>query len=162
KAGRKCAGVSAPNGGKPKAPVQSASNGLSAEAAESDVMRLYLVCTLSYVMAGLVPAISIRRAPRTPKPGHRGISAFTRVFDTLCPVTTRVRYALDSTTGFGLIAPVAARESAMAQGRRIVWSHVLTVVSAAILIGAEVFGAAFAGSWALATLADLGGFWARV
>ena len=45
--------------------------------------------------------------------------------------------------------------------RRIVWSHVLTVCSAAILIGAEVFGAAFAGSWALATLADLGGFWAR-
>jgi hypothetical protein len=50
----------------------------------------------------------------------------------------------------------------MAAGRRILWLHVLTVVSAAILIGAEVFGAAFAGSWAIATLADLGGFWARV
>lgn len=44
----------------------------------------------------------------------------------------------------------------MAQGRRIVWLNVITVVSAAILIGAEVFGAAFAGSWALATLFDLG------
>ena len=44
----------------------------------------------------------------------------------------------------------------MAQGRRIIWLNVTTVVSAAILIGAEVFGAAFAGSWALATLFDLG------
>jgi len=44
----------------------------------------------------------------------------------------------------------------MAQGGRIVWQHVLTVVSAAILIGAEVFGAAFAGGWALANLMGLG------
>ena len=44
----------------------------------------------------------------------------------------------------------------MAAPRRIVWLNVITVVSAAILIGAEVFGAAFAGSWALATLFDLG------
>ena len=50
----------------------------------------------------------------------------------------------------------------MAQGRRIVWLNVLTVISAAILIGAEVFGAAFAGSWALATLFDLGSLGARV
>jgi hypothetical protein len=50
----------------------------------------------------------------------------------------------------------------MAQGRRIVWLKVLTVISAAILIGAEVFGAAFAGSWALATLFDLGSLGARV
>jgi hypothetical protein len=50
----------------------------------------------------------------------------------------------------------------MAQGRRIVWVNVITVVSAMILIGAEVFGAAFAGSWALATLFDLGAFGARV
>jgi len=41
-------------------------------------------------------------------------------------------------------------------GRRIVWIHALTVVSAAILIGAEVFGAAFAGSWALANMVGLG------
>ena len=50
----------------------------------------------------------------------------------------------------------------MAEGSRINWLNVITVVSAAILIGAEVFGAAFAGSWALATLFDLGGFGARV
>ncbi len=50
----------------------------------------------------------------------------------------------------------------MAQGRRIVWLNVVTVVSAAILIGAEVFGAAFAGSWAIATLFDLGTLGARV
>ena len=39
--------------------------------------------------------------------------------------------------------------------RRIIWVHVLTVMSAAILIGAEVFGAAFAGGWALAILFGL-------
>lgn len=50
----------------------------------------------------------------------------------------------------------------MAQGRRIIWTHVLTVISAVILIGAEVFGAAFAGSWALATLFGLGTIGARV
>ena len=43
----------------------------------------------------------------------------------------------------------------MAQGRRINWLNVITVVSAAILIGAEVFGAAFAGGWALAILLGL-------
>ena len=50
----------------------------------------------------------------------------------------------------------------MTEGRRIVWLNVVTVISAAILIGAEVFGAAFAGSWALATLFDLGGVGQRV
>jgi hypothetical protein len=48
-----------------------------------------------------------------------------------------------------------------ASSRRIVWLNVVTVISAAILIGAEVFGAAFAGSWALATLFDLGGIGQR-
>jgi len=37
-------------------------------------------------------------------------------------------------------------------GRRIIWIHVLTVISATILIGAEVFGAAFAAGWAFARL----------
>ena len=46
--------------------------------------------------------------------------------------------------------------------RRILWLNVLTVVSAAILISAEVFGAAFAGSWAIASLLSLGGIGARV
>ena len=39
--------------------------------------------------------------------------------------------------------------------RRIYWPSVITVISAAILIGAEVFGAAFAGGWALAILFGL-------
>jgi hypothetical protein len=46
--------------------------------------------------------------------------------------------------------------------RRILWENVLTVVSAAILISAEVFGAAFAGSWAIASLLALGTFGARL
>ena len=41
-------------------------------------------------------------------------------------------------------APTAAR--------RIIWPRLVTVISAAILIGAEVFGAAFAGGWALAII----------
>jgi len=36
--------------------------------------------------------------------------------------------------------------------RRIVWENVVTVLSVAILIGAEVVGAAYAVGWALATL----------
>ena len=40
-------------------------------------------------------------------------------------------------------------------GRQIIWPSVITVISAAILIGAEVFGAAFAGGWALAILFGL-------
>jgi nitric oxide reductase large subunit len=39
--------------------------------------------------------------------------------------------------------------------RQINWPSVVTIVSAAILIGAEVFGAAFAGGWALAILFGL-------
>jgi hypothetical protein len=42
-----------------------------------------------------------------------------------------------------------------APSRQIVWQSVITVISAAILIGAEVFGAAFAGGWALAILFGL-------
>jgi uncharacterized membrane protein len=41
-------------------------------------------------------------------------------------------------------------------GRRINWTNVSTVLSATILIGAEVFGAAFAGGWAVAGLFGLG------
>ena len=47
-------------------------------------------------------------------------------------------------------------EADFGQRRRIMWLHVLTVVSAAILIGAEVFGAAFAAGWAFANLLGLG------
>ncbi len=45
--------------------------------------------------------------------------------------------------------------NASTSSRRIAWPSVITVVSAAILIGAEVFGAAFAGGWALAILFGL-------
>ena len=40
--------------------------------------------------------------------------------------------------------------------REINWVNVSTVVSAAVLISAEVFGAAFAGGWAIAGLFGLG------
>jgi hypothetical protein len=46
--------------------------------------------------------------------------------------------------------------------RRIAWQNVLTVISAAILIGAEVFGAAFAGGWAVASYLDLGPYGVHV
>ena len=39
--------------------------------------------------------------------------------------------------------------SKLSGSRRINWINVSTVLSAAILIAAEVFGAAFAGGWAL-------------
>ena len=44
--------------------------------------------------------------------------------------------------------------------RQIAWPSVVTVISAAILIGAEVFGAAFAAGWAFANLfhLELGGY----
>jgi hypothetical protein len=53
-------------------------------------------------------------------------------------------------------------QSAPSRPRRILWPNVLTVLSAAILISAEVFGAAFAGSWAIANLFALGTLGARV
>ncbi len=53
---------------------------------------------------------------------------------------------------------VASTESPMKGGRRIVWQNVSTVLSAAILISAEVFGAAFAAGWAVASLLDLGSY----
>ena len=46
--------------------------------------------------------------------------------------------------------------------RRIVWLNVLTVISAAILIGAEVFGAAFAAGWAFANLLQIGDIGAHI
>ena len=49
-----------------------------------------------------------------------------------------------------------SKQSAPTGRRRILWQNVLTVVSAAILIAAEVFGAAFAGGWAVADLFELG------
>jgi hypothetical protein len=42
--------------------------------------------------------------------------------------------------------------------RRILWQNVSTVLSAAVLISAEVFGAAFAGGWAVASVIGLGDY----
>jgi hypothetical protein len=63
----------------------------------------------------------------------------------------------------GLFGEIAARiedenmstQAPSTASRQIVWPSVITVISAAILIGAEVFGAAFAGGWALAILFGL-------
>ncbi len=46
----------------------------------------------------------------------------------------------------------------LGQRSKINWLHVNTVLSAAILIGAEVFGAAYAGGWAIENLTGLGSF----
>ena len=46
-------------------------------------------------------------------------------------------------------------EKTEAGAKTIAWPSVITVLSAALLIGAEVFGAAFAGGWALAILFGL-------
>ena len=45
---------------------------------------------------------------------------------------------------------------------QIVWPSVITVISAAILIGAEVFGAAFAGGWAIAIMIPPEQFWLSI
>ena len=52
--------------------------------------------------------------------------------------------------------------TAAPQGRRIIWLNVLTVFSAAVLIGAEVFGGAFAAGWAFSVLFQLGEYGAPV
>ena len=44
------------------------------------------------------------------------------------------------------------------QRRKVNWLNVNTVLCAAILIGAEVFGAAYAGGWAIAMLLGLGDY----
>lgn len=53
-------------------------------------------------------------------------------------------------------------QPASSASRQIAWPSVITVISAAILISAEVFGAAFAGGWALAILFGLDGMEAHI
>jgi hypothetical protein len=55
-----------------------------------------------------------------------------------------------------------SRATSPTDNRTIAWQNVLTVLSAAILIGAEVFGAAFAGGWAVASYLDLGPYGVHV
>ena len=70
-------------------------------------------------------------------------------------------FTLDRWALFGEIAPLEQDLFHEPTARlrpppaQIVWPSVITVISAAILIGAEVFGAAFAGGWALAILFGL-------
>ena len=59
-------------------------------------------------------------------------------------------------------AEATTKTTSPAGGSRVIWINVMTVVSAAILIGAEVFGAAFAGSWAMTKLFGLGDNFGRV
>ena len=44
----------------------------------------------------------------------------------------------------------------MAERNNLNWQNLLTVISVLILIGAEVFGVALAGAWAIAGLFELG------
>jgi hypothetical protein len=68
--------------------------------------------------------------------------------------------------GAGLFIEIAAlnrtqrmsSQPTSASARQIIWPSVITVISAAILIGAEVFGGAFAAGWAFANLFHLEGF----
>jgi hypothetical protein len=69
-----------------------------------------------------------------------------------CPATLAM---LRSGIAQAMNKPAAPAPSAP---RRINWLNVSTVVSAAILIAAEVFGAAFAGGWAIAGLLGLGDY----
>src|SRR5215475_3922652 len=102
---------------------------------------------------------------------HGGLQDFCHHNCPLCPrniesAISRHRaflgpFALDGTALFGEIAPrqtgpkPMSLEPSPAASRQIIWPSVITVISAAILIGAEVFGAAFAGGWALAILFGL-------
>jgi hypothetical protein len=122
-----------PNGGAASGPGQGASSGLSGMGDDEGLVER--------ASGGLIVAQRGRRKARVP------------LRDTT--------ESLDRARSFGKIA---AREDTSDMekpvekpaGRRIVWVNVMTVLSAAILIGAEVFGAAFAGGWAIANLFDLG------
>src|SRR6185436_16659187 len=63
-------------------------------------------------------------------------------------------------TAFDLMAkkPNTSTSAPPPTRRRVRWTSAITVFSAAILIAAEVFGAAYAGGWALANLLDLNGY----
>jgi hypothetical protein len=65
---------------------------------------------------------------------------------------------MDSAPGNGLarIDLGMSNTPELGQRRKINWLNLNTVLSAAILIGAEVFGAAYAGGWAVAMLFGFG------
>jgi hypothetical protein len=92
---------------------------------------------------------------------------FSRIFQAFLAASYITRraffgaFALADRPLFEEIAAASSKDDAMSSdpaptaARQIVWPSVITVISAAILIGAEVFGAAFAGGWALAILFGL-------
>jgi hypothetical protein len=92
------------------------------------------------------PALQ-RTQERALRPGHEtGLESYA-LFIEIAPATGPL--TMNAQT-----SPTSARQ--------IVWPSVITVISAAILIGAEVFGAAFAGGWALAILFGLDDFGAHI
>jgi len=63
---------------------------------------------------------------------------------------------LDPALCLVLIAAMLDATNKPAGSGRINWINISTVLSAAVLIAAEVFGAAFAGGWAFGNLFGLG------
>src|SRR6476661_4082911 len=135
-AGRKCSGLISANGGVSNGVCHACTSGFSRACAMIAVSR--------------VSAITISRFRRN----SRGES-YIMGWGFFAP------FALDRSALFGEIAapkqdPNMSSKPSSTTGRQIIWPSVITVISAAILIGAEVFGAAFAGGWALAILLGLG------
>src|SRR5258708_23912450 len=106
--------------------------------------------------------------------GACGLTAVSKVSDIRIPVFDPI-YCGRYSTRWGFFRPLLrliagafserlraptgqspmSSQPAPTSARQINWPSVVTVISAAILIGAEVFGAAFAGGWALAILLGL-------
>jgi hypothetical protein len=82
---------------------------------------------------------------------HGGIAPASSAVSSLIRYT--ISWRLGPKNGIKIMSQVSSSAP-----RRIVWESVVTVVSAAVLISAEVFGAAFAGGWALASLLGLGDY----
>ena len=137
KAGRKCSGAISANGGVSNGVCHAFSSGLCL-----GLRRRPCVCRVSDIDKSRLSSRIDLRANYITRSGFFG------------------PFALDSA---GLFGEIAARKQDLDhelaalpdRPRQIVWPSVITVISAAILIGAEVFGAAFAGGWALAILFGL-------
>src|SRR5215510_9107328 len=135
KAGRKCSGLIASNGGVSSGVCQGRSNGFSS-------------ATEGAVFDGVSDIAKSCFSPQI----------YGGIYITRCGIFAP--FALVRRAHFGEIAArtkdqMMSTQAPSTASRQIVWPSVITVISAAILIGAEVFGAAFAGGWALAILFGL-------
>src|SRR5262245_11211691 len=135
KAGRKCSGLISSKGGVSNGVCQGRSSGLSCAPGSTVVARVS----------------DITKIPLSPQ-------IYGGIYSTRCGIFAP--FALVRSCLFGEIAArteeqIMSTQPASTASRQIVWPSVITVISAAILIGAEVFGAAFAGGWALAILFGL-------